>query len=71
MASPTPMQNITATVDGVTHKGTYYTHGPMVYVQNGTKGKATKIGELPPESIATLLLSELVREDLARKAKGK
>jgi hypothetical protein len=60
MASPTPVQDITATVDGVTYKGTYYTHGPRVYVQYGDAHRNTQTGGLTAESIAMLLLSELV-----------
>ena len=71
MVRSSPVSNITITIDGVTHSGTYYTHGSMVYVQYGTARKETQIGGSPAEFIAKLLLSEMVREDLALKAKGK
>jgi hypothetical protein len=53
-----PVRNITITMDGVTHEGTCYTRGAMVYVQYGTECKATQIGGWPAESIAELLLWE-------------
>ena len=57
-----PVRNIEVTIDGVTHQGTYCTHGSMVYVQHGSGRKQTQIAGVPAESIAKLLLSELVRE---------
>jgi hypothetical protein len=60
MVGYSPVQNITATVDGVTYKGTYYTYGSMVYVQYGDARRNTQTGGLTAESIAMLLLSELV-----------
>jgi hypothetical protein len=56
------VQNITITMDGVTHEGTYYIRGSMVSVQYGTECKATQIGGWSAESIAELLLSEMVWE---------
>jgi hypothetical protein len=60
MASPAPVLNITVTVDGVAHKGTYHTHGSMVYVQYGDARRNTRTGGLTADSLAMLLLSELV-----------
>jgi hypothetical protein len=56
-------------IGGVTYKGRYYTHGPMVYAYYGSVRKETQIGGSPAETIAKLLLSELVREDLELKAR--
>ena len=52
MVRSSPVRNIEVTIDGVTHQGTYYTRGR----------KQTQIAGVPAESIAKLLLSELVRE---------
>jgi hypothetical protein len=62
MVRSSPVQNITVTVDGVEHRGTYYTHGPMVYVQHKNGRKATQVGHSEPEHLAPLLLAELVRD---------
>jgi hypothetical protein len=58
---PTSVRNVAVTLDGVTHKGTYYVQGSTVYVQCDSGTKATQVGGSPPESIAKLLLSEMVR----------
>jgi hypothetical protein len=52
-----PVRELTVTIDGVTYKGTYYTHGEMVYVQYGTGREETQVGESPAEAIAGMLLS--------------
>jgi hypothetical protein len=62
MVRSSPVRNIEVTIDGVTHQGTYYTHRSMVYVQHCSGRKQTQIAGVPAESIAKLLLSELVRE---------
>lgn len=62
MARPNPVRNVTVTLDGVAHNGTYYLQGSLVYVLYGTARKATQIGGLPVGSVAQLLLSEMVRE---------
>ena len=61
MVRSSPVRKITTEIDGVTHDGTYYTHGSMVYVQYGAGRKETQIGGSPAEAIARLLLSEMVR----------
>jgi hypothetical protein len=63
MVRSSPVKNLTITVDGVEHHGTYYTHERTVYVQHENGRKATHFRERP-ESIASLLLFELVRGDL-------
>jgi len=67
MASP--VQNITVTIDGVTHKGTYYVRGSLVHVQCYAGTKTTQVGGSTARTIAKLLLLELVREKLGLKAK--
>ena len=62
MVRSSPVRKIKVTVDGAVHKGSYYTHGSMVYAHSDAGGKkSTQIGGSPAESIAELLLSELVR----------
>jgi hypothetical protein len=70
MVRSSPVRNLTVTIDGVTYEGTYCTHDTMVYVQHGTGRAQTPIGESPEESIAQMLLSELVDDDFGLKAKG-
>jgi hypothetical protein len=71
MVRSSPVYKLTVTVDGVDYEGTYYTHDMMVYVQYGTGRQETQIGGTPAESMAQMLLLELVRDDLELKAKGK
>jgi hypothetical protein len=63
------LRNVMISLDGVTHKGTYYAQGSLVHVQCDAGTKATQLGRLPAMSVAKLLLSELVRGQL--KATGK
>ena len=67
------MRKLTVTIDGLDYEGTYYTHDTMVYVQYGTGRAQTQIGGSleEKESIAQMLLSELVRDEFGLKAKGK
>jgi len=62
MPSPSPVQNVTVTIDGVTYKGTYYVEGLLVHVQSDAGSKATQLGGSTARTIAKLLLLELVRE---------
>jgi hypothetical protein len=71
MSRPSSVKPVTVTIDRVTHYGTYYVQDSLVYVQYGTARKETQVGGSPAESIAQLLLSELVREWLELRAKGK
>ena len=61
MAKPTSVKDITVTIDGVTHRGTYYVQSSMVHVQSEKGTKATQVGGSPPEMLASMLLSELMR----------
>jgi hypothetical protein len=65
MVRSSPVRNITVTIDGVTHSGKYYTHGPMLYVHHENGRKATQIGDSAADTLARLLLSELVRDGLS------
>jgi hypothetical protein len=59
---PFLVKSVTVTIDGVTHHGTYYVQGSVVHVRCSLGEKITEVGTSPPEVIARLLLSELVRE---------
>ena len=62
-ARPAPVLNVfTVTIDGVTHRGTYYVQDSVVHVQCDAGKKATQVGRLPERSLAKLLLSELVHK---------
>jgi hypothetical protein len=52
MVRSSPVRDHSVTIDDVTYKGTYYTHGAMVYVQYGAGRKQTQIGGSSPESMA-------------------
>jgi hypothetical protein len=58
---PTSVRNVTVTLDGVTHKGTYYVQGSVVHVLCDAGKKSTQVGGSPAGMIAKLLLLELVR----------
>jgi hypothetical protein len=62
---PTPVRSVAVALDGVMHKGTYYVQGSCVYVQYEGGTKMTQVGAMPAESLAKLLLLELVREQSA------
>jgi hypothetical protein len=58
---PTLARSVTVTIDGVAHHGTYFVQGAMIYVRSPLGSMATHVGGSPPEGVAKLLLSELVR----------
>jgi hypothetical protein len=58
---PFPVKTATVTIQGVTYEGTYYVLGSTVTVQSSFGKKATQLGGSPPEWMAKMLLSELVR----------
>jgi hypothetical protein len=60
-----PVEDVTVTIDGVTHIGKYYTHGPVVYVHYKDGRKEARIGDSPPELVAKLLLLELVEDGIS------
>jgi hypothetical protein len=59
--SPLIVKSVTVTIDGVTHHGTYYVQGSVLHVRSPLGAKTTNAGMSPPEAVARLLLSELVR----------
>ena len=59
-SKPTAVKPVTVTINGVPHNGTYFVQSSMVHVQSMLGSKATQVGGSPPETIAKLLLSELV-----------
>ena len=58
---PTPLNDVTVTIRGVEHRGTYYVQNSVVYVQSDKGAKAAQIAGSAPEVLARMLLSELVR----------
>jgi hypothetical protein len=58
---PIPVKIATVTIDGVAYEGIYYVQRSVVCVESPFGAKATQVGKLPPEAIAKILLSELVR----------
>jgi hypothetical protein len=61
MTGPTPLNNVSVTLKGVTRHETYYVQNSIVYVRSAFGSRAAQVGGSPPLSIATLLLLELVR----------
>ena len=60
------VRTVTITVDDVEHHGIYFVQNSLVYVRSPLGAKATPAGDSPPETIAKVLLSELVRANAAR-----
>ena len=58
---PTPVKPISVTIGGKRHDGTSYVQDSLVHVQSERGRKVTQVGGSPPQTIAKLLLSELVR----------
>ena len=56
-----PVKQVTVTIDGVIYEGTYFVQNYIMHVVSSFGAKATRLGKLPPETIARMLLSELVR----------
>jgi hypothetical protein len=56
-----PVRRVSVTINGVTHEGTYFVQNYMVHVLSSFGAKAIQLGGSPPEMIARMLLSELVR----------
>jgi hypothetical protein len=59
MHGVTSMVGVGAEAEGAS---TYYVQGSVVHVRSPLGEKTTNVGMSPPEAIARLLLSELVRE---------
>ena len=57
-----PVKQVTITIDGVIYEGTYFVQNHMVHVVSSFGAKATQLGGSTSETLAKLLLSELVRE---------
>jgi hypothetical protein len=55
------VREVSVTIGDEIHHGTYFVQGSMVHVQWSFGAKATQVGNSPPEMIAKMLLSELVR----------
>jgi hypothetical protein len=55
------LYEISVTIGDEIHHGTYFVQGSMVHVQWSFGAKAIQVGNSPPEMIARMLLSELVR----------
>ena len=58
---PLLVRSVTVTINGVAYHGTYFVQHTTVYVRSPLGAKATLVGGSPPETIAKLLLRELVR----------
>ena len=55
------VSHVSVTINGLTHHGQYRVESGTVYVESPFGSKASPVGGLPPEDVARLLLSELVR----------
>jgi hypothetical protein len=57
---PTPVKEVTATINGAMHYGAYFVKQSTVYVKSSHGIKSRVVRESSPEDIAKRLLSELV-----------
>ena len=62
MSRPAPVKPVTIVIDEVMHEGSYFLQDLTLSIQWPLGAMATQVGSLPPEAVAKLLLSELVRE---------
>ena len=60
-----PVKRVTVTIDGVKYEGSYFIQNYLVHVLSPFGAKATQLGGSPPEMIARMLLSELVRSGMS------
>jgi hypothetical protein len=58
-----PVKRVTVTINGVIYEGTYFVQNYMVHVVSSFGAKATQLGGSTPETLAKMLLSEVVREN--------
>ena len=49
--------------DGVTYKGTYVVEKGIIRVSSGFGFKKTQLGSMPADTLAKMLLLEIVREE--------
>jgi hypothetical protein len=59
------VRTVTVTVHGATYEGMYYLQGSMVHVQSSFGKKAAQVRGSPPEAVAKMLLSGLVRASVS------
>ena len=58
-----PVKSVIVTIDGVTYHGTYFIQDSIVHLRSPLGTKSSLIGRSRPETIAKLLLTELVRDN--------
>jgi hypothetical protein len=61
-----PVGEVSVSIDGVTYRGMYWVENQIVYVKSSLGEKSTRVGESSPETIAILLLSEIVHGEERR-----
>ena len=62
--------SVTVNQDGRTHRGWYTIDGSLMTVSNGEDSKTAHLGNMPPATLARMLLGELIREEEVRQARG-
>lgn len=60
MKTPT-IHTIKVDVDGIVHTGEYWVEGKVLHVASERGMKRTQVGGSPPEVLAKMVLSEIVR----------
>jgi hypothetical protein len=60
--SAIPVLDITITVDGVEHRGNWFTFDGAIYVRSGLGNRSTWYSGPNAAPLAELLLSEIVRD---------
>jgi hypothetical protein len=58
---PTALNDVSVSLEGVTHHGTYYVQRGILYVQCHRGEKKTQVGSTGPMPMAKLLLSQIMR----------
>jgi hypothetical protein len=58
---------ISVRTGGVTHAGVYAARDGLITVMTVYGSKTTELGQSPPETLAWLMMLEIVREETARR----
>lgn len=63
-------QRVAIERDGKTYEARFDTKGGVLTVTGPWGRKSTQLGNMPPAVLARQLLSELIREEIEREARG-
>jgi hypothetical protein len=68
-SSPRDYHSIQIEHDGITYSGRYHVEKGWIEVSDATGSKGTNLHQSTAETLASIMLGELVREELQRQAR--